>query len=251
MNPHETHSHPQTPAGNAIIPAKAKPVPAPIPLATAVSEASDLTLPVLKNAIERVEESLVDFQDLLDMNTTLTGRERQRLFGVRSRNYGFISKAYAIALENPNFRPGNFSFDGMTNNVEVLDQSRQLSMVLDQLRMVAEDLFLLSADNSYRDALRVYGNLREQARANVTGARSLFQELLQFFTLHRRGRSTDAEPTEKELEHDFHSLIHGHADGEMVIKNESPHMTGAVHEVADDVHRHERHGAEIKVKAEE
>ena len=247
MNPHNTH--PQTPAPGAIVPAVAEhPVPAPIPLARAVSsEASDLTLPVLKNAIERVEESLVDFQELLDMTTNMTGRERLRLFGVKSRNYGFISKAYAIALENPNFRPANFSFDDMTNNIEVLDQSRQLSMVLDQLRMIAEDLLLLSADNSYRDALRVYGNLREQSRANVAGARSLFLELLQFFTLHRGGR-TNEQPTEKQLEIDFHRLIHGHADGEMVIKNESPHLSRAVHEVVDEVHKHGKGGAEIEVK---
>jgi len=31
----------------------------------------------------------------------------------------------------------------------------------------------------------------------------------------------------------------------MVIKNESPHMTGGEHEVVDDVHRHGKHDAEI------
>ena len=36
-----------------------------------------------------------------------------------------------------------------------------------------------------------------------TGASALFAELLQYFTLHRR-RRTSSEPTEKELERDFH-----------------------------------------------
>jgi len=250
MNIH-SHDHFQKPAGNSMIPANEHPVPAPVP-ATGSGNTSDITLPVLRNAIMRVEESLVDFQDLLDMTTNMTGRERQRLISARTRNYGFIMKAFVIALENPAFRPGNFSFDGMTENVEILDQARQLTLVLEQLRAFADDLLLMACDTSYRDALRVYGNLREQNRSNVAGARALFKELLQYFTLHRGGRAGDDELSEKELEADFHRLIHGRADGEMVIKNEMPHKTGGAHEIVDDVHKPGKHdGAEIKVKEEE
>ena len=239
-------------SGRSAVPANVEnPVPAPIPLASAVPPATDPALKVLQNAISDVERILADFWSVLDMNTNMTGRERQRLISARSRNYGFINKAYAIALENPNFRPANFSFEDMTTDLDILNQSRQLSLVLDQLRLVNNDLLLISCNTSYRNALRIYSNLRDQARAGVAGARPLFQKLLQFFTLHRRGRSTDAEPTEKELEREVKRLLRGKADGEMIIKNESPHMTGGVHEVVDDVHKHERHGAEIKIKEEE
>jgi hypothetical protein len=88
---------------------------------------------------------------------------------------------------------------------------------------------LLTCDAAYRDALRIYGNLRELSRSRVLGAEELFQQLLQFFTLHRRGRT--GEPTEHKLERDFRSLLHGHADGEMIIKNESPHKSAGEREV--------------------
>ena len=228
-----THSHSEKPAGNSIVPANEHPVPAPMP--STGSGEYDLTLPVLKNAIMRVEESLVDFQDLLNMNTNMTGRERQRLISARSRNYGFIMKAYVIALENPAFRPGNFSFDGMTENVEILDQARQLTLVLEQLRAFADDLLLMACDTSYRDALRVYGNLREQAHRNVVGAQPLFDRLRQYFTLHRPFRPGE-EPTEKEIERDLHSLLRGHKDGEIIIRNETPQVSGGERTVIDTAH---------------
>ena len=40
-----------------------------------------------------------------------------------------------------------------------------------------------------------------------------------------------------ELERDIKRLIHGKADGEIIIKNERPNMVGGVHEVIDNVHK--------------
>jgi hypothetical protein len=115
-----------------------------------------------------------------------------------------------------------------------------LCIVLEQFQHAATDYLLESSDSAYRDALRVYGSLREQARANVAGASALFAELLQYFTLHHRGRP-GAEPTEKELERDFHSLVRGHKDGEIIVRNETPRAQGGVRTVIDDVHKN--HGA--------
>ena len=238
-------NNPQTqkPADPAMPPLTLFPPPNPEVFAPAV-------LPVLNNAIIQIEKIFGDFWAQLNMETNLTGQQRKRFFSVKSRNYGFINKAYAIAQENPNFVPLNFSLANMTKNLEVLERARQLTLVIEQIRAADDDFLLMTCDTAYRDALRIYGNLREQRRARVAGANALFQELLQFFTLRRR-RPGEAEPTEHELEVDFRRLIHGHADGEMVIKNESPHISGAVHEVVDDMHKRGKHGAEIRVKEEE
>ena len=258
MNSNDLHSHSQNHAANPIVPADAE-NPAISPddpsakLPPIVSPtAIDDPIPVLENSIIEVEKVIADFWNLLDMDTNMTGRERQRLFGAKSRNYGFINKAYAIAQENPNFRPGNFWLEDMTKELEILEKARQLSLTVDQLKAVTSDFQLQTSNKLYHFALRIYGNLREQTRAGVAGAKALFDELLQFFTLHRRGRGGNAVETAKELERDFHSMMHGTADGEIIIKNESPHMMGGVHEVIDDVHRHPRHGgAEIKVEEKE
>ena len=74
----------------------------------------------------------------------------------------------------------------------------------------------LSRISSRKDALRIYGALREQSHNRVPGA----------------------QPTEHELEMDFKRLIKGKADGEMLVEHESPHISGGVHTVVDDVHKH-------------
>jgi hypothetical protein len=75
--------------------------------------------------------------------------------------------------------------------------------------------------------------LQEQARNRVPGAEPLFRALQTFFS--RTRRQPAEEPTEMELERDIKRLIHGKADGEIVIKNETPRMQGGVHEVVDSV----------------
>lgn len=234
-----------------IPPHDATPPPTIFPPVGPTAADDDIALKVLEDGILRAEQTLADFWNLLHIDQNMTGRERMRLIGVKSRNYGFINKAYAIAQENPNFNPPNFWLSDMTKTLEVLEKARQLSLTIDQLKAVADDFQLTICDRAYRFALRIYGNLREQARAKVAGAKALFDELLQFFTLRRR-RPGEAEPTMHELELDYKNLIHGKADGEMIIKHETPHMVGAVHEVVDDVHKHGRHdGAEIKIKESE
>jgi hypothetical protein len=68
----------------------------------------------------------------------------------------------------------------------------------------------------------------------VPGAEQLFQSLRNFFSRRRR---TGEEPTEHELEVDFKRLIHGKADGEIIIENEAPRVTSGTHKVIDSVHK--------------
>jgi hypothetical protein len=94
---------------------------------------------------------------------------------------------------------------------------------------------MVHADSCYRDALRIYSSLQEQTRNRVDGAKPLFRALQTFFSRTRRQPAD--EPTEMQLERDINRLIHGKADGEIVIKNESPRVQGGLHEVIDSVHK--------------
>jgi len=89
-----------------------------------------------------------------------------------------------------------------------------------------------------------YNSVRDAARRNVPGAQELFNILELFF---RRGRISDGEPTEPELERDFRALLHGHKDGKIVIENERPHMEGGKHVVVDETHK-DRFNGELKIE---
>jgi hypothetical protein len=188
---------------------------------------------IIREIIAELEGKMHFFIEEENVQNNLSGKDRRRLFSAGVKNYGFIDKAFDIAKDNPSFMPPNFDAERLYTNLRELEDLRQLMLVLQQFLQLVTNCFMLKADFCYRDALRIYASLQEQTKAKVPGAEPLFAALKTFF--HRRKREGD-EPTEMELERDIKRLIHGKADGEIIIENESPHITGGVHKVIDNVH---------------
>jgi hypothetical protein len=188
---------------------------------------------IIREIITMIEDKMHFFITEEHIETNLTGRDRLRLISARSRNYGFIDKAFDIARDNPDFMPPHFDSQHLYYNIRELEDLRQLMYVLQQFLQLVTNCFMQQADLCFRDALRIYASLQEQTRARVPGASPLFEALRDFF---RRRRRTGDEPTEAELERDIKRLLHGTADGEIIIKNESPKVSGGVHTVVDSIH---------------
>jgi hypothetical protein len=137
------------------------------------------------------------------------------------------------AGEFPQFVPPMFSLAELNKakvNIEVL---RDIQVFSDQISRLVADGLLIYGNQAFNQTLMYYNSVRELSRRNVPGARELFERLNLLF---RRGRRTDEEPTENEVEKDVKALLHGKKDGEIVIKNERPHMVGGKHEVIDSIH---------------
>jgi len=159
-----------------------------------------------------------NFQASAHTQKSMTGRERMRLYGAKSRNLGLITAALNIAQRNPYYMPAHFSLPDMTEAVRRLKEMGQLTMILEQFLKLANDELLTASDRAYHDALLIYRNLQTQHRSRVPGVSVLFEELSQFFARSPR-RPGEAEPTERERERDLERLPHGKADGETVIPN--------------------------------
>ena len=200
--------------------------------AAAAAEPKDL----INGIISEIEAMMSEFIEDENIDTSMTGKERLRLFGAGVRNFGFIEKSWDIARDNPQFVPPNFSLEKMETSIHELEEARQLLWVLQQFAQVVSEFLLTKTDTSFRDALRVYGNLREQSRSKVPGARELYMALLTFFRRRRRTTEDGGEETQAQLERNFMKLIHGKADGHIEIVNEQPHFTEGVHTVVDDAH---------------
>jgi hypothetical protein len=194
-----------------------------------------ITDPNMEIIVDEVMETMDKFLAVEHVNAALSGTERRRLVSAGTRNYGFMDKAWDIVHDNPNFAPTNFNTALMGKTMRDIEDLRQLVLVLEQFLQAVNDLLLIKSDECYRMALRVYAVLQEQARNKVPGAAPLFDALLSYF--RKRKRAEEGEPTIKELEHDFHRILHGKADGEIKIVNERPHISAGVHEVVDDVHK--------------
>jgi hypothetical protein len=179
----------------------------------------------------QVQDLLADFSQVEEINNTLSSSERRRLIGAGVKNYGLIDKAYDIARDNPTFLPPFLSAQEIWQDMHDFEEVRQLVMVLEKFLQLASECMLVRGDRCFRDALRVYDSLREMAKNNVPGAKPLFESLMTFF--RKRRRPGEAEPTVKQLEKDFHSLVHGTKDGKIVIENEKARTVGGKRVVVD------------------
>jgi hypothetical protein len=188
---------------------------------------------IIRELIAELEGKMHFFMEEENVETSLTSTDRRRLFSAGVRNYGFIDKAFDIARDNPSFMPPHFDIGTLNTNLRQLEDLRQLMLTLQQFLQLVTNAFMLKADFCYRDALRIYASLQEQTKNKIPGAEPLFNALKTYF---KRRRMESDEPTEIELEHDIKRLVHGTADGEIIIKNESPHITGGFHKVVDSVH---------------
>jgi hypothetical protein len=196
---------------------------------------------------ETVQDLMNDFSQEEEINSTLANSERRRLIGAGVRNYGFIDKAFDIANDNPGFIPNFLTISEIWKDMHDFEDVRQLVWVLEKFLQLANEAMMVRGDKIFRDALFIYNNLRELSKARVPGAQPLYEALLKFF--RRRTRPGEAEPTVKQLEKDFHALIHGTKDGKLVIENEKARTVGGKHLVVDRT-RSNRNRGEIKETVE-
>jgi len=96
----------------------------------------------LHNMIASLNNDMGDFRARFDDDSALTGTERMRLIGAGVRNYGFIEKAWDIARDNQQFLPANFNLQQFTNNLQALDDFRQLFFVLEKFLQVVNECML-------------------------------------------------------------------------------------------------------------
>jgi hypothetical protein len=187
--------------------------------------------------IEAAEEEVAKLRDLIIswfIGGELSAAQRRRLFGSGIRRLGFIKKVAEVIQVNPELAPSFFDRAHFGNVMTRLDAAISLNATAQQLQRLTNDVLLLLGDEAYRMALIYYIAVRDAATRNVPGARELFGILQAFF---RRGRRPGEEPTEEEVMRDADALLHGRKDGEVVIRNEKPHMTGGAHEVIDRTHK--------------
>jgi len=183
-----------------------------------------------------VNDNFIRFVTEEDMNSELTGAERRRLIGAGVRNYGFIEKSWDICRDNPEMRPQLFDYDAFGAGIAEFDKYRQLFFLLQKFLAAVNEAMLVRSDALYREALRVYGNLKELAHSRVPGALPLFRALHPFFARARHPEQGEDITIEEEIR-DATKLIRGKADGEMIIKNEKPRAVKGTRTVIDEVNK--------------
>ena len=62
-----------------------------------ITQDPKVTQTLIEGIITELETLMAEFEKDVGIDTNLTAKERQRLFGVRNRKQGFIQNAWAVA----------------------------------------------------------------------------------------------------------------------------------------------------------
>ena len=189
------------------------------------------------SALEKLKKDLDNAITLLQANSpdvALSEAERRRLLGSGVRRYGFIDKVSDFAVANPEFIPPYMDEQALKDVIRQIELLRDVSANLQQLLRMTNDNLLVAGDESFRLALMYYNSVKEAANRRVPGAEAIFRILRAFFSRPRRAKDA---PTEMEIERDVKALLHGKKEGEVIVKNQNPIISGGVHEVIDEVHK--------------
>jgi len=209
----------------------------PIPSSLSPRPSPNSTATFLQTWLDELQVMFGNFSELVPElgNTVLDTTDRRRLLGSGVRRYGFIEKTADVAEEYPQFWPAFVTDTGeLKERVDEIEVLRNLLVWFRYASRIVGDLLLVAGDDAFRLAGSYYATARDGARRKVPEAMQVFQ-LLQLFWKHPR-RMTE-EPTMRELERDFNALMHGTKDGQIAVANESPHVSGGMREVVDNVQR--------------
>ena len=161
----------------------------------------------------------------------LRALDRKRLNGIGIKTLGFIKRAYEYAAQNPEFLPRYLPIEKFRGDYAYFTSFHTLLDIEKQIQEILWNITLQAADMVYADSLEFYALVREAAKRRMDAAETIYKDLEIFFKKHR---TTQDEPTGKELKRDVNALLHGKRDGKIVIENIKPKVSGGRRKVIDE-----------------
>jgi len=122
----------------------------------------------------------------------MTDDERASVLKVGDRSFAFISKAFAYAQTNPEFIPSFLNVKDFEIDIKDADGHPELVTLINQLYNYFDDTKLAARSEAYSASLYYYGNVQQAASVNLPGAKAIYDDLKQYFTI-KSSKSTDTK----------------------------------------------------------
>jgi hypothetical protein len=180
-------------------------------------------------------------------STVLDTPERRRLLGSGVRRYGFIEKVIEVSGDYPQFWSFFENEDALRERVSEIDVLRNLLVWFRYASRIVGDLLLIAGDDAFRIAGSYYATARDGARRKIPEAMQVFEMLRLFW---RKRRRVMDEPTEHEMERDFHAMMRGTKDGQISVSNESDSVVKGKKVLIDNTFPKPRGGVKVVESAE-
>lgn len=114
---------------------------------------------------------------LAPYTVSLTPDERHELPKMGEKTYSFVSKAYELALQNPQFCPSFLDTGGFSIDFNDAQALRSLLNMAQQLESAIDDTQMASGSEAYQAALIFYNAVKQASLQAIPGARTVYEEL--------------------------------------------------------------------------
>ncbi len=129
----------------------------------------------IDNAVKVLETKLKPYL------IALTPEERQTLPKAGDKTVAFLNKTKEFMESNPDLIPNFIDKDEFLVDLKAAEDLHVWFSVLNQIVSMLDDSMMLSASEAYMASLSYYGNAKNAAKMNISGAKEVYEELRKRF----------------------------------------------------------------------
>ena len=130
---------------------------------------------VIDSSLTALEEKLAAYL------VALSADERRGLPKMKDKTYAFVQKTVDYAASDPSFIPDFMDAAGLKIDFTAVSALTAIFRRIEKLRGNLDDTILLSGSEAYKAALHYYNSVKMSAKANVPGAKEIYEDLKQRF----------------------------------------------------------------------
>jgi hypothetical protein len=123
----------------------------------------------------------------------LTPGERKEIPKMSDGTVPFVQKAFEYAQTNGAFVPAYLDVKELKTDLEAVEALAQIFRPVEQLYLNLEDTMTLSGSEAYIASLAFYNSVKQAAKINIPGAKSIAEDLRMRFTGQGKKTANDTK----------------------------------------------------------
>ena len=144
------------------------------------------------------DKVLSDVQEgwtLLPFLLNISDDEKKAIPKMGPKSVGWVEKAMEYAQANPKFVPPYLDVTGLNNKVSLVKQLSPIFDAVNQFASALDSTYAVVGSEAYVAALSFYNSVRDAAKRDVPGAKSIYDDLQKRFPGHPKGSGSNPTPS--------------------------------------------------------
>ena len=126
----------------------------------------------------------------------LSPEERRKKAKMGDKTIGFVEKVMEYAVSNPEFIPSYMKIEDLSIDFKAADVMTGMFRVTSQLSNELNDTILLCGSEAYTATLMYYSAIRQASKDNVTGAKTIHEDLKKRFEKIKPVKTSKSKETD-------------------------------------------------------